>query len=164
MQSFTVLLTKFYEILRTKVLLSLVLKLVKNFPENYMLSKCLGPEILKLLSGSRQKVVADPWARLLLQPLRWHCVDCVIHHERDVRDENHYINVVRTRDNRVIMTCELYCCLLQQCEALRVSRSSFSDCNTTNTENAGVSAVFPNLTTLDAWNMNKWRLRHKLPR
>jgi len=60
MQSFTVLLTKFYEILRTKVLLSLVLKLVKNFPENYMLSKCLGPEILKLLSGSRQKVVADP--------------------------------------------------------------------------------------------------------
>ena len=24
---------------------------------------------------------------LLLQPLRWCCVDCVIHHERDVREE-----------------------------------------------------------------------------
>ena len=23
----------------------------------------------------------------LLQPLRWCCVDCVIHHERDVREE-----------------------------------------------------------------------------
>jgi len=25
----------------------------------------------------------------LLQPLRWRCVDCVIHHERDVREEQH---------------------------------------------------------------------------
>ena len=24
---------------------------------------------------------------MLLQPLRWHCVDCVIHHKRDVREE-----------------------------------------------------------------------------
>jgi len=23
----------------------------------------------------------------VLQPLRWRCVECVIHHERDVRDE-----------------------------------------------------------------------------
>jgi len=23
----------------------------------------------------------------VLQPLRWCCVDCVIHHERDVREE-----------------------------------------------------------------------------
>jgi len=23
----------------------------------------------------------------LLQPLRWCCVDCVIHHEQDVREE-----------------------------------------------------------------------------
>ena len=27
---------------------------------------------------------------LLLQPLRWCCVDCVIHHERDVREEQHH--------------------------------------------------------------------------
>ena len=26
---------------------------------------------------------------VLLQPLRWCCVDCVIHHERDVREEQH---------------------------------------------------------------------------
>jgi len=24
---------------------------------------------------------------MVLQPLRWRCVDCVIHHERDVREE-----------------------------------------------------------------------------
>ena len=27
---------------------------------------------------------------LLLQPLQWCCVDCVIHHERDVREEQHH--------------------------------------------------------------------------
>jgi len=24
---------------------------------------------------------------MLLQPLRWRCVDCVVHHERDMREE-----------------------------------------------------------------------------
>jgi len=36
-----------------------------------------------------------------------------------------YIYVARTRNNRVIMACELYCCLLPQCEALRICRSGF---------------------------------------
>ena len=27
---------------------------------------------------------------LLLQPLRWCCIDCVIHHERDMREEQHH--------------------------------------------------------------------------
>jgi len=27
---------------------------------------------------------------VLLQPLRWCCVDCVIHDERDVREEQHH--------------------------------------------------------------------------
>jgi len=27
---------------------------------------------------------------MLLQPLRWCCVDCVIYHERDVREEYHH--------------------------------------------------------------------------
>jgi len=27
---------------------------------------------------------------LMLQRLRWCCVDCVIHHERDVREEQHH--------------------------------------------------------------------------
>jgi len=26
---------------------------------------------------------------LVLQPLQWRCVKCVIHHERDVREEQH---------------------------------------------------------------------------
>jgi len=37
-----------------------------------------------------------------------------------------YIYVERTSNNRVIMACELYCCLLPQCEALRICRSGFS--------------------------------------
>jgi len=61
----------------------------------------------------------------VLQPLWWRCVDCVIHHERDAREEQQYIYVARTRNNREIMACELYCCLLPQCEALRTCRSSF---------------------------------------
>jgi len=36
-----------------------------------------------------------------------------------------YIYVARTSNNRVIMVCELYCCLLPQCEALRTCRSGF---------------------------------------
>ena len=36
-----------------------------------------------------------------------------------------YINVTRTSNNRVIMACELYCCLLPQCEALCICRSGF---------------------------------------
>jgi len=66
---------------------------------------------------------------MLLQPLCWCCVECVIHHEQDVRKEQQYIYVARTSNNRVIMTCELYCWLLPQCEALRICRSGFSDRN-----------------------------------
>jgi len=67
-----------------------------------------------------------------LQPLRWRCVECVIHHERDVREEQQYIYVARTSNNRVSMPCELYCFLLSQCKALRTCRSSFSNRNTSN--------------------------------
>jgi len=35
------------------------------------------------------------------------------------------IYVARTSNNRVIMACELYCCLLPQCEALHSCRSGF---------------------------------------
>ena len=27
---------------------------------------------------------------MVLQPLRWCCLDCVIYHERDVREEQHH--------------------------------------------------------------------------
>ena len=36
-----------------------------------------------------------------------------------------YIYVARTSNNRVIVACDLYCCLLPQCEALRICRSGF---------------------------------------
>jgi len=62
---------------------------------------------------------------MLLQPLRWCCVDCVIHHERGVRKEQKYISVARTSNNRVISSGDLHCCLLPQCEALRTCRSGF---------------------------------------
>ena len=39
---------------------------------------------------------------LLLQPLRWCCVDCVNHHERDVREEQKYMYLAPTSNNRVI--------------------------------------------------------------
>jgi len=62
---------------------------------------------------------------LLLQPLRWWCVDCVIHHERYVRKEQKYMYVARTKNNRVNSLGDLYCCLLPRCEALRTCRSEF---------------------------------------
>jgi len=42
----------------------------------------------------------DKWAgraykKMLLQPLRWCCVECAIHHERDVREEQHSIYLWR---------------------------------------------------------------------
>jgi len=44
----------------------------------------------------------------LLQPLRWCYIECVIHHERDVRVEQHHIDAARTSNNRVIAAHELY--------------------------------------------------------
>ena len=55
----------------------------------------------------------------MLQPLRWCCVDCEIHHERDVREEQHHTYM--WREQAIIE----YCCLLPQCEALRICRSGF---------------------------------------
>jgi len=46
-------------------------------------------------STDRCKIVATSPDRckkegMLLQPLQWCCVKCVIHHERDVREEQHH--------------------------------------------------------------------------
>jgi len=40
---------------------------------------------------------------ILLQPLWWCCIDCMIHHERDAREEQKYMYVARTSNNRVIL-------------------------------------------------------------
>ena len=65
----------------------------------------------------------------LLQPLWWRCNECVIHHEQDMREEQQCIYVAQTSNNRVIISCEPYCCLLPQCEALRICCLGFFDRN-----------------------------------
>jgi len=40
-----------------------------------------------LLSCTRRCTPVCGAVMLLLQPLRWCCADCVIHHERDLREE-----------------------------------------------------------------------------
>jgi len=61
----------------------------------------------------------------LLQPFCWRYAECAVHHEWNVREEQHHMYVVRTSNNRVISSGELYCCLLPQCEALRTCLSGF---------------------------------------
>ena len=56
-------------------------------------------------------------------------LECAVHHERNVREEKHYIYVARTSSDRVITACDLCCCLRPRCEALRTYRSGFSDCS-----------------------------------
>jgi len=52
----------FHKYCTRKLLLSIVvLKLLfKYFPQNYMLTTCLGRENLELFLGLRQKTIADP--------------------------------------------------------------------------------------------------------
>ena len=59
---------------------------------------------------------------MLLQPLRWRYVECVIHHEWDLYEEQHPY-VVRASNNRVIAAHDLNCCLLPQCETLHTCHS-----------------------------------------
>jgi len=40
--------------------------------------------------------------KVVLQPLGWHCFECAIHHERDVREELHPKIVVLTSNNGVL--------------------------------------------------------------
>jgi len=60
-----------------------------------------------------------------LQPLCWHWAECAVHHERNVREEQHHIYAARTSNTRAISSGEHYCYLLPQCKALRTCRSSF---------------------------------------
>ena len=92
---------------------------------------CHFQNLRKCLLGIRGKTTAgvilplgEIWL-LVLQPLvvlRWLCdsprTGCAWR-------TTPYIYVAQTSNNRVIMACELYCCLLPQCEALRICRSEF---------------------------------------
>jgi len=42
----------------------------------------------------------DTFVCMLLQPLQWRCVDCVIHHERDVCQDNTIIDVARASNSK----------------------------------------------------------------
>ena len=65
------------------------------------------------------------WRFALLQPRRWRCAECAVHHERNVREEQHHIHVARTSNNRVIVARDLYCCLLPQCDACALAARAF---------------------------------------
>jgi len=60
-----------------------------------------------------------------MQPFRWRCVDCVIHHERDVREEQKHICVARASNSKRGCEHDLYCCLLPRCETWRTCHSGF---------------------------------------
>ena len=77
-------------------------------PESYVVK-----QLADVSSHIPRQEVANTYPHLqnlkipLLQSLRWCCVDCVIYHERDVREEQHYIYVARTSNNRVIVAWKL---------------------------------------------------------
>ena len=86
--------------------------------KKFCLKNVVGILHLRVTSSEAEK-------KMLLPPLLWRCAECAVHHERNVREEQHYIYVARTSNNRVIAARELYCCLLPQCEVLRACRSGF---------------------------------------
>jgi len=47
---------------------------------------------------------------MLLQPLRWRCADCMIHHKRDVREEQQYMWVARASNSK--RDCDTWSLLL----------------------------------------------------
>jgi len=56
----------------------------------------------------------------LLQPLRWRCVECAIHHERDVREEQDQIYVARISSNS---DCGVEALPILSCERLNLMTS-----------------------------------------
>jgi len=68
----------------------------------------------------------------MLQPLRWCCVDCVIHHERDAREEQKYVCVEQASNNKRDCEHELYCCLLLRCGSFAHMPLGLSDRNSNN--------------------------------
>ena len=66
---------------------------------------------------------------VLLQPLRWRCVDCVIHHEWDVREEQKYTCVVWASNNK--RDCDTWYLLLLAATVWSFAHMplGISDCN-----------------------------------
>ena len=57
----------------------------------------------------------------VLQPLQWCCVDCVIHHERDVREEQKYLWLERASNNK--RDCDVKALPIFTCEQLNMMTS-----------------------------------------
>jgi len=85
---------------------------------------------------------AVSWRRAWLQPLGWHCAECAVHHERNVREKQHHTYVARIQAIIVISSGELCCCLLPQCEALRICRSDVPIATPSGTEKSGTPRIF----------------------
>ena len=62
---------------------------------------------------------------LVLQPLCWCCAECGVHHEQNMCEEQHHMDVAQTSNNSVIAVRDLCCCLLPQGEALSTCCSGF---------------------------------------
>jgi len=67
---------------------------------------------------------STPTLLQVFQPFGWRCVECAIHHEQDVREEQH---PHMWREQAIIerAACVLYCWLLPQCEALHTNHWGF---------------------------------------
>ena len=89
-----------------------------NFMKNKVSEK--HPSSLDALQTAIELV----WVRVL-QFLRWCCVILCDSPRTGCAWRTTPSDVARTSNNRVIMACELYCCLLPRCEALRICRSGF---------------------------------------
>ena len=71
---------------------------------------------------------------VVLQTLRWCCVDCVIHHEQDVREEQHHTYMWR---EQAIIEWSWHL----TCEALRICRSGFPIATVVSNPSWGLSYV-----------------------
>jgi len=87
-----------------------------------------------LLNGFLSDFVFKPNGftnNVLLQPVRWCCVDCVIHHERDVREEQKYVCVEQASNNKRNCDCLLFIIIPPGCardaEENRMRKKSLVD-------------------------------------
>jgi len=60
---------------------------------------------------------------VLLRPLWWRCIECVIHHEQDVCEEQQYIYVARTSNG--VMWCGIEMSLAENFCPLPAPRQNF---------------------------------------
>jgi len=81
---------------------------------------------------------------MLLQPLRWRCIDCVIHHEQDVREEQKYIRVARA--SNIKRDCDAWSLLLLAAAVWRFVHMPLriSDCNNSQSKVLNWRLIFSN--------------------